>query len=238
MNLPRSHPNPQLSLPLNWPDATPGPNLWYRLMRRVFQVFMGGLWKLRIYNRHYEPTTGGAVYVCNHQSFLDPMLMSLALRRPMNFMARDSLFKGRVFRPLIESLNAFPVRRGKADTAALKESMRRLKAGQQLVVFAEGTRTRDARIGPLLPGVALLSQRAAEWTVPVVIDGAFEAWPRNRALPSAGLVTVQYGRPIPRSEARQKSAEELMTGIRQTLIDIQSDLRRRVGRPTLEYPDA
>jgi 1-acyl-sn-glycerol-3-phosphate acyltransferase len=206
-------------------------------MRRVFQVFMGGLWKIRVFDRHIEPTSGGAVYVCNHQSFLDPMLMSLALRRPMNYMARHTLFKGRLFRPLIESLNAFPVQRGKADTAALKESMRRLKAGGQVVVFAEGTRTGDGRIAPLLPGVALLSQRAAEWTVPVVIEGAFEAWPRKQPLPSTGSITVRYGRPIPRSEARRLPAEELMGRIRRTMIAIQADLRRRAGRSALIYPD-
>jgi len=219
------------------PAGVPGPNVFYRFMRRLFQVTMAAFWKVRVFDRHHEPASGGAVYICNHQSFLDPMLMSFALRRPMNYMARDTLFRTPGFKQIIESLNAFPVRRGAADLGAMKEAMRRLKAGQQVVVFAEGTRTIDGRIGPLLPGVALLSQRVAAWTVPVVIDGAFEAWPRTQLLPSPGSIIVRYARPISQAEARASSAERLLAQVRATLIDMQTDLRRRVGRPELVYSD-
>lgn len=231
---PRSHPNPDLT-GLTFPDGVPAPNPFYRLMRRVFQVTMAPLWKTRVFNRHFEPTSGGTVYICNHQSFLDPILMSFALRRPMSYMARDTLFHMPGFKQVIEALNAFPVRRGTADTAAMKEAMRRLKAGGQVVVFAEGTRTVDGRVGAFLPGVALLAQRAAEWTVPVVIDGAFEAWPRTQKLPSPGRIAVQYAPAIPRAEARKQKAQAFIEGVRETIIDMQTDLRRRTERPELNY---
>ena len=204
-------------------------------MRRVFQVTMGAIWQVRVFNRHLEPARGGAVYISNHQSFLDPMLASMALRRPMNYMARDTLFRFPIFRQIIESLNAFPVRRGTADLTALKEALRRLKAGGQVVVFAEGTRTTDGRIGPMLPGVAMLAQRAAAWTVPVLIDGAFECWPRTAALPLPGSVVVQYGRPISQDQARAMEPGAFVESIRRQLIEIQTDVRRRVGRPALRY---
>jgi len=233
MTAPRSHPNPLLRR-RRFPDA-PEPSLYYRFARRCLQVAVGSFWKVRVFNRHYEPADGAAVYICNHQSFLDPILMSFGLRRPMNYMARDSLFRFPGFRQLIESLNAFPVRRGKADTAALKEAMRRPKRGGQVVVFAEGTRTRDGHIGAFLPGVAMLAQRAAKWTVPVLIDGAYEAWPRTQALPSPGSVTVQYGPPISQEEARKLKPAAFVSRVRDTLIDIQTDVRRRAGRTPLAY---
>jgi 1-acyl-sn-glycerol-3-phosphate acyltransferase len=195
---------------------------------------MPAFWKVRVFNRCVEPPEGGVVYICNHQSFLDPILMSMALRRPVNYMARDSLFKG-PFKYLIGALNAFPVRRGTADTGAIKEAMRRLKAGGQVVVFAEGTRTPDGTIRPFLPGVAILSQRSADWTVPVVIDGAYEAWPRTQALPSPGSIVVRYGRPISREEARKHTPQQLVDRVRDELIEIQADVRSRVGRPALSY---
>lgn len=237
MKSPPSYPNPEL---MGWrfAEGVPRPSLHYRAMRRFFQVTMCAMWKIRVFNRRFEPAGGGAVYICNHQSFLDPMLMSLSLRRPMNYMARDSLFRLPGFREVIRSLNAFPVRRGTADTAALKEAMRRLKRGGQVVVFAEGTRTRDGRIGEFLPGVALLAQRAAEWTVPVLIDGAFEAWPRTQALPSPGSVVVQYARPISRASAREMKAAAFVAEVRGRLIEVQTEVRRRVGRPELHYGDA
>jgi 1-acyl-sn-glycerol-3-phosphate acyltransferase len=204
-------------------------------MRRFFQITMCAMWKVRVFNRHYEPPDGGAVYICNHQSFLDPMLMSLALRRPMNYMARDTLFRIPVFKQIILSFNAFPVRRDTADVAALKEAMRRLKRGQQVAVFPEGTRTYDGRIGKFLPGAAVLCQRAAEWTVPVLIDGAFEAWPRTQELPSPGSVVVQYAPPVPQKEARTRKSDEFMERVRQTIIGMQADVRRRLGKASLKY---
>ena len=234
MKAPPSYPNPLLR---GW-RLQPGvqrPSLWYRAMRRVAHVVFSAVWQVRVFDRRFEPASGGVLYICNHQSFLGPILMSLGLRRPMSYMARDSLFRFAPFRAVIRSLNAFPVKRNSADTGALKEAMRRLKAGGQLVVFAEGTRTVDGRIGPLLPGVALLAQRAAEWTVPVVIDGALECWPRWNKLPRPGSIVVRYASPIPRSQAEPLPAAELLSGIRRTMIELQSDMRRRLRKPALEY---
>jgi 1-acyl-sn-glycerol-3-phosphate acyltransferase len=229
-----THPNPALA---GWRfgEGVPEPNLWYRGCRRVLQVAFSALWKTQVFNRHYEPTRGSALYLCNHQSFLDPPLMSFALRRPMNYMARDSLFRHPVFRRLIESLNAFPVRRGAADTAALKEAMRRLKAGGQLVVFPEGTRTEDGRIGPFLPGLGLLARRAADWIVPTVIDGAYECWPRSQPLPLPGKIVIVYGRPIPGRSLGRQNERAWIARVRERMIAMQADIRRRLGRPPIRY---
>ncbi len=229
-----THPNPELR-GWHFPQGTPEPNPWFRFCRRGLHVVVGLLWGVRVYNRHYEPTHGSVVYVSNHQSFLDPILMSYSLSRHVNYMARDTLFHSKFFSKLISSVYAFPVKRGTADLGAIKEAMRRLKEGNQVVLFAEGTRTLDGRIGKILPGVAMLSQRAADWTVPVVIDGAYECWPRHQALPSPGSVVVQYGKPIPQSEMRKYKSEELTERLRKELITIQAEIRQRIGRPPLKY---
>ncbi len=234
MKSPTSFPNPELAgliLPKGVPRATP----LYLLMRLALQVTISTIWKIRVFDRHREPTRGGAVYISNHQSFMDPILMSFALRRPMNFMARETLFRLPGFKRIIASLNAFPVRRGSADTGAIKEAMRRLKAGGQVVLFAEGTRTTDGRIGPFLPGVSLLAMRAAEWTVPVTIDGAFEVWPRTQKLPSPGSIVVRYGEPISRAQARKMGSDAFIEQVRDTIIDMQTDIRHRAGKPALRY---
>ena len=196
------------------------------------------IWNIRVCNRHFEPACGPVVYISNHQSFLDPMLVAFALRRPMNYMARDSLFRFPIFKWMIETVNAFPVRRGTADIGALKEAMRRLKTGGQAVVFAEGTRTRDGRIGEFLPGVAMLSRRVAKWTVPVLIDGAFDVWPRHQPLPGRGNIVVQYAAPISQAQARSMKATEFVAGVREQLIQMQKDVRGRYGRPEIDYDRA
>jgi len=231
-----TEPNPRLP---GWrlAEGVQRPTWLYRFGRRMLQVGVSALWGTRVFNRSFEPTTGGVVYICNHQSFLDPILMSFALRRPVNYMARDSLFRTPGFKQLITAVNAFPVKRGSADLGALKEAMRRLKDGGQVVVFAEGTRTKDGRIGPLLPGVAMLAQRAADWTVPVVIDGAFECWPRTQMLPSPGpgAISVQYAKAISQEEARSMKPDAFMSAVRETLIQTQHDLRKRTGRSIFKY---
>ncbi|HUU21872.1 MAG TPA: lysophospholipid acyltransferase family protein, partial [Phycisphaerae bacterium] len=144
-----------------------------------------------------------------------------------------------VFRQMILSLNAFPVRRGTADTAAIKEGLRRLKRGEQLVVFPEGTRTTDGRIGPFLPGVTVLARRAAEWVVPTVIEGAFELFPRTRLLPALGpRIAVAYCRPFPKREIDRLGPEGLLPAVRERMIAMQADLRRRMGRGPLRYDDS
>lgn len=208
---------------------------WYRFARLALRVTFPAVWKVRVFGRCHEPEGGGVLYICNHQSFLDPILVGFGLTRALNFMARDSLFRFPGFGRLIRSVNAFPVRRGTADTGALKEAMRRLKGSGQVVVFAEGTRTLDGRIGRLMPGVALLAQRAADWTVPVVIEGAFECWPRWQAIPCPGLITVRYGQAIAKAEAAAMPPDAMLDRVRRTMIEIQADMRGRLGKRPLEY---
>jgi len=227
-----SFPNPRLR---GWRFASGAraPNPWYRAWRRLFQVSACLAWRLEVFNRHYEPASGSALYLCNHQSYLDPPLMSLALRRPMNYMAREDLFRTPIFRELIRSFNAFPVRRASADFGALKEALRRLRRGEQVVMFPESTRTRDGRIGRFLPGATMLARRAADWVVPVCIEGAFECWPRTRRLPRPGRIVVAYARPLSNAEARRLGPERLVVEVRRRIVALQDQLRARLGRPAL-----
>lgn len=231
----RSHPNPKLR---GWRFASgaPAPGPWYRLWQRLFQVICVGMWKVRVFNRHHEPSAGSVLYLCNHQSYLDPPLMGLGLRRAMNYMARDDLFRFPVFRQLIVSFNAFPVRRASADTRALKEALRRLRRGEQLVMFPEATRTRDGRVGRFLPGAAMLARRGADWIVPVAIEGAFACWPRTRWLPRPGRIVVIYGRPIAHDEIRDLEPAELVARVRERIVALQAEVRRRLGSPPPDAP--
>lgn len=230
----RSHPNPKLHDLSQRRDIDPS-SIYYYLWRALLRVVMPLMLQTRVFNRHHEPATGGVVYICNHQSFLDPMLMAFGLTRPMNFMARHSLFRTPGFKQLIESVNTFPLDVTSSGMGGLKEAMRRAKRGGQVVIFAEGTRTRDGLIGPFLPGVAMLSRRAAKWTVPVVLDGAFEVWPRTQMLPWFGNIIIQYGQPIAQEVAQGMPPQEFVEMVRQRMIVIQAEIRQRFGRPPLDY---
>ena len=190
------------------------------------------LWRVRIFGLRNVPNSGGVLLACNHQSFLDPVLVTLALYREGNFMARDTLFVNRHFRRLIESLNAFPVKRNTADVGAIKEIMRRLKDGRVVVTFPEGTRTEDGTIGELLEGSLMVAKRTGATIVPTVIDGAFEAWPKGLKLPRPGRVSVSYGEPLGPGAMAGLSVEELARQTRERLLGLQRAMQRKslVGR--------
>lgn len=232
-----THSNPKL---MSWtlPNDIEQPELYYRLMRRLSYGLAVTYWNERAYNRHHEPADGGVLYMSNHQSFYDPIMVCGPLKRAGHFMARDTLFRNKLFGRFLESVNTFPVKRGKGDIGALKTAMRVLKDRKALVVFPEGTRTTDGRIGKFLPGSAMLGMKAATWTVPVLIDGAFEGWPRNSLLPNLGAkIVVQYGKPIHRDQASKHPPAEFVNIVRDRMIEMQTQLHKHLGKPALIYDE-
>jgi 1-acyl-sn-glycerol-3-phosphate acyltransferase len=169
--------------------------------------------------------------VCNHQSFLDPVLATLALPRECHYMARDSLFKNAWFRRLIESLNAFPVKRGAADVGAIKETLRRLKRGALVTVFPEATRTADGSIRPMQPGVVLIARKTQAPLIPTLILGAFEAWPRHALLPNPAPIIIAYGEPLQPDEMGDLSDEECIDVVRGRIVAL---MQRYRNHPLLQ----
>lgn len=193
---------------------------WYRFCRFLchtgFLLFFRG----RVFGAQRVPLKGGVVLVCNHQSFLDPVLATLALRRECHYMARDTLFKNERFRWLIESLNAFPIKRGTADISSIKETLRRLKDGALITVFPEGTRTPDGSVLPMQSGVVLIARKAGVPMIPTLILGAFEAWPRHAKLPRPRPVIVAYGEPLSPEQIKTMDEKECVAELRRRIIEM------------------
>jgi len=199
--------------------------LWYAVLQIIVQGVFVTVLRGRAYHRRRVPRRGGLLVVCNHQSYLDPILAALPICRPFSPMARESLFRNPVFSRLIRSLYAFPVKRGSADLGAVREAIRRLRSGEIVLVFPEGTRTRDGSIGRLHAGMIVIAQRAGVPILPMVIDGAFECWPRGRRLPVPHPIRVTYGELISPGEVRDSEPEELAGRLREEMIRLQAELR-------------
>jgi 1-acyl-sn-glycerol-3-phosphate acyltransferase len=199
---------------------------YYFVCREICRLGFLAFFRGRAFGRCNVPTTGGALLVCNHQSFLDPVLAGLSLGRECHFMARDTLFRGGVFRPLIESLNAYPVKRGTADIGAIKETLKRLRAGALITVFPEGTRTEDGSVGPMQSGVVLIARKAGVPLVPVALLGAFECWPRTSRLPRPGPVVVAYGEPLTPEQVSAWTDERCIGEVRRRITAMMEAYRR------------
>jgi len=203
---------------------------WYAVLQQVARVLFVVVFRIRVYGRSRLPRRGGVLVVSNHQSYLDPILAAVGMPRPFHPMARRSLFRFAPFAWLIRSLHAFPVRRGSADMGAVREALRRLKGGAVVLVFPEGTRTRDGSIGRLHAGPVTLARRAGVPILPIVIDGAFEAWPRSRPVPLPHPIRVACGRPVSAEEAAGCEPARVIEAIRQQMVDVQGRLRRMRSR--------
>jgi len=194
------------------------------------------LWfRFRAYGTENVPARGGFILASNHQSYLDPVFCGLALKRRLHFLARDSLFHNRFFASLIYSLNAIPVKRGQADISTMKTVIRTLKQDHGVCLFPEATRTHDGRIRLFKPGFGLLCRRANAVVVPVLLDGAFECWPRHKKVFSAGRVTVCYGQAITPAQIEGVGDQELAELVTRRLRNMQNIWRQKQGRKSHNY---
>jgi len=127
--------------------------------------------RCRVIGGENVPRQGALLVVANHLSLADPPLLGVCLGRRVAFMAKQELFRSRFSSYFIRLLGAFPVHRGRLDRKALRQASRLLARGQALVMFPEGTRSKDAELQPAFYGSALIAFRNGVPILPVGIAG-------------------------------------------------------------------
>jgi 1-acyl-sn-glycerol-3-phosphate acyltransferase len=151
------------------------------------------LFRLRAEGAEHVPAEGAVLIASNHASLLDPPLVGVSTTRELTFLAKAELFDIPLFGGVIWRLNARPVRREGSDPAALRTALRVLGEGRALLIFPEGTRSRDGQLGPGKPGAGMLAVLSGAPVVPTYISGSGRAWPRGQRLPHRGHITVYFG---------------------------------------------
>jgi 1-acyl-sn-glycerol-3-phosphate acyltransferase len=147
---------------------------------------------LRLRGTEHIPRDGALVIVPNHQTYADPPLVSIPVRRPVYYMAWSRLFEIPVFSRVIRMLRAFPVDIDSRDARATREAVRLLQRGAALMIFPEGERTADGRLQRFKPGAFRLAVSLSVPILPVTIVGGNDSWPPGRMLPRRGQITITY----------------------------------------------
>ncbi len=158
----------------------------------IFKIFFG----LKVSGTSNIPLGGGFILASNHTSILDPMILGAASSRELNFMAKEELFKIPFFGILLRNVGAFPLKREQSDVSAIKEAIRRLKNGNGLVVFPEGTRNKNKNNFQVQSGIGMLSSKAKCPILPAFISGADRAMPAGAKVIKPARIKVRFGRPL------------------------------------------
>lgn len=215
---------------LDWDPASPAIRPIYRVFWQAMRFLSATWFNWRVIGAERVPSTGPVILAANHVSFADPPLIGCALPRAISYLARETLFDQPGLGWLIRQLNAVPVDRDGGGASGLKAILDRLHTGGGIILFPEGTRSRDGELQPARSGVGLTVIKSEAPVVPVRVFGMFEAWPRSRALPRPGRVTVKFGRPMDfaalRAEAKTCSKPRLKAIYQQVTDEIMAAIGR------------
>lgn len=178
----------------------------YWLGWMMFNAIARSFFGLRITGEQHLVTEGAVLVASNHQSYLDPPLVSCIYQTEMYFLARKTLFTGAT-RWLYSRWNALPVDQDHPDMAGLKTIIRLLKDGQRVLVFPEGARTYDGELTAPAPGTGFIAIKSGAVIQPIRIRGAHEALPRGSSRVRFVRLHVNIGPPIRLTPEERQAAK-------------------------------
>jgi 1-acyl-sn-glycerol-3-phosphate acyltransferase len=151
------------------------------------------VFRIKVRGSEHIPARGGFILASNHRSWYDPLIVGSWSTRQMYFFAKQELFKNKIFGALIRAANAFPVKRGTIDRAALEMCQQIVRDGNGLVFFPEGTRAIGREFLDPKPGIGLLATELCCPIVPCYLHGSNKLgdalWGRDR-------LSIRFGEPI------------------------------------------
>ncbi len=206
-----------------------------------FRLLYATYFRWRVFNAERVPKTGPLILASNHASFLDPPLVGAGLHRSINYLARESLFRFPFLGWLLRHWQSVPVDREGGGAAGLRAILDRLLAGGAIILFPEGTRTRDGRLQPARSGIGLTVIKSTAPVVPVRVFGTFEAFRRHSRWPRPHRIAVKYGVPMTfeqlRAEARTSSKPRLREIYQQVADEIMAAIAKlQPHEDKIEFP--
>lgn len=196
------------------------------LMRFLAWILISLLYRVRSTGLDNVPRTGPAVLVCNHVSYMDPILLAGSIRRPMRFVMWYRIFQIPLLRYFFEHMNAIPIAGRMENEILMNEAFERvdeeLAAGNVVCIFPEGGITRDGEVQRFRPGIEKIIARRGVPVVPVSLGRLWGSWFSRRK--SGGIrmipgrlfsrVTLTVGEPVPPADVTAARLELLVRTLR------------------------
>jgi cytidylate kinase len=173
------------------------PFTFHRRYYRISQLLVRGLARLlfglRITGREHLRYRENYLFASNHRSYSDPPLVGCTLEREVWFLAKKELFRNRLFAWLIRTYHAIPIDRAELDRATVRRLGDLLGGEESVLMFPEGTRSREGRLSEFKSGIGLIALRGGVPVVPVHISGSDRL---RDCLLRRRRLEVRIGRPI------------------------------------------
>jgi 1-acyl-sn-glycerol-3-phosphate acyltransferase len=202
--------------------------MFYALSRMLTMVLFRALWRPVIEGREHIPATGPLIVASNHLSFIDSIVIPLAVPRRVAFLAKAEYFEGRSLaslprRAFFRTYGAVPVERDQQRNAqaSLDLAADLLSRGDAFGIYPEGTRSRDGRLYRGRTGVGWLALKTSAPVLPVGLAGTERVQPIGARIPRVHRVTIRFGPPVdpadyahlPPGRARREITDEVMDRI-------------------------
>ncbi|OIO37458.1 MAG: hypothetical protein AUJ75_04205 [Candidatus Omnitrophica bacterium CG1_02_49_10] len=192
----------------------------------IFKIFFA----YSVTGKENVPRDGAYILASNHASYLDPVALGSAVPHKLCYLARENLFTMPVLSFMLPRINAFPLKREGGDVKALRDSVKRLKEGKRVIIFPEGTRTRDGNIGEAKWGIGFLAAKSQAPIIPACIIGSDKALPRGGRLIRPHKISIHLGRPIMPEDFSRYEGKERYLNISRAVMDAIRALHREYSQ--------
>lgn len=183
-------------LPVDRSGDRGGTFFWNHVFRRAMVGYLRFVHRLRYVGGDPVPMEGPVIVVSNHESYQDPLIISLGVRRWLRWMAWDALFRIPILAAWLRLVGAFPVSFRSSYRGSYRQAAALLDIDEAVGIFFEGGITRTGDLGVPHPGAARLAVRSRIPVVPVAVTGAYRCWPPGPGLPRPGRIAIRYFPPI------------------------------------------
>ena len=142
------------------------------------------------------PKAGGFLVAANHASYFDIPLLGCGMWRRAWYLGRSDLFPVPGLNGILQWLGWIPLKLGRLDRKAFDKAVALIKQGNVVVIFPEGSRSLDGRLGEAKAGLGMIVAQTDCPVVPAYLDGTFEVLPIGSKRPRFHPVTVRFGEPL------------------------------------------